>query len=207
MSVIASVQPTNKQQEAGPRELARLIKERALLEGFEKVGVVAARALDHERDQLGEWLRLGFQGHMKWMARDPEMRTDPRKLFTAARSVVVVAKNYYTSPQHENASETGKVSRYAWGDDYHDVVGGKLHSLLSWIKETVPDAEGKVCVDTQPMMDKAWAVRAGIGWLGKHTNVINPEYGSWIFIGELLLNLNLEYDTQLIEDHCGTCTL
>jgi epoxyqueuosine reductase len=104
-------------------------------------------------------------------------------------------------------STSGKVSRYAWGDDYHDVVGTKLRSLLAWIKEQNPDAEGKVCVDIQPIMDKAWAVRAGLGWLGKHTNVITPDLGSWVFIGELLVNLELDYDTETIEDHCGTCTL
>ncbi len=220
MSAIAFVHPADKLQapqaestagqprwDANSRELVRLIKERAIGEGFEKVSIVPARALDREYDQLGDWLRRGYQGEMKWMMRDPEMRADPRKLFPAARSVVVVAKNYYTSAQHENHDETGKVSRYAWGDDYHDVVGARLHSLLAWIKETIPGAEGKVCVDIQPMMDKAWAVRAGLGWLGKHTNVITTEYGSWVFLGELLLNLELEYDTQRIEDHCGSCTL
>ena len=207
MSAIASVQPENKTQRLEPRALARLIKKRALAEGFEKVGVVPAASLDTERALLLDWLARGFHGQMQWMGRDPEMRTDPRKLFPAARSVIVVAKNYYTPAQHKGDVQTGKVSRYAWGDDYHDVVGARLHSLLSWIKETVPGAEGKVCVDIQPVMDKAWAVRAGLGWLGKHTNVITPEYGSWIFIGELLLNLELEYDTEKIEDHCGSCTL
>ena len=221
MSVNAFVHPLDKTQklnarfpaaqaggdDANPREFARLIKERAAAEGFEKVRIVPALSLDREYDRLGEWLRRGYQGEMKWMARDPEMRTDPRKLFPAARSVVVVAKNYYTPAQHESASDTGKVSRYAWGDDYHEVVGARLHSLLSSIKEIIPEAEGKVCVDIQPMMDKAWAVRAGLGWLGKHTNLITTEYGSWVFIGELLLNLELEYDTEQIEDHCGSCTL
>jgi len=185
MSVIASVHPTNKNKKARPRELARLIKERALLEGFEKVGIVPARALERESDQLAEWLRRGYQGQMKWMERDPETRTDPRKLFPAVRSIIVVAKNYYTPANHQSSPNTGKVSRYAWGDDYHDVVSGKLRSLLSWIKETIPGVEGKVCVDIQPVMDKTWAVRAGLGWLGKHTNVITPEYGSWVFIGEI----------------------
>jgi epoxyqueuosine reductase len=207
MSAIASVQPENKKQKLEPQALARLIKERALAEGFEKVGIVPAMPLDEERNRLREWLTRGLQGQMKWMARDPEMRTDPRKLFPAARSVIVVAKNYYTPAEHKDDAHTGKVSRYAWGDDYHDVIGAQLHSLLSWIKETVPGAEGKLCVDIQPVMDKAWAVRAGLGWLGKHTNVITPEYGSWVFIGELLLNLELEYDTEQVEDHCGTCTL
>jgi epoxyqueuosine reductase len=141
------------------------------------------------------------------MARDPEMRTDPRRFFPGSRSVVVVAKNYYTPAKHGDDPATGKVSRYAWGDDYHEVVSAKLRSLLSWIKHTMPSAEGKVCVDIQPMMDKAWAVRAGLGWLGKHTNLITTEYGSWVFIGELLLNLELEYDNDISEDHCGSCTL
>jgi epoxyqueuosine reductase len=207
MSGIAFVQPENQNQRWEPRALARLIRERALAEGFEKVGIVPAMPLDEERDRLREWLESGHHGQMQWMARDPEMRTDPRKVFPAARSVIVVATNYYTSAQHKDDSQTGKVSRYAWGDDYHDVVGARLHSLLSWIKEKVPGAEGKVCVDIQPVMDKAWAVRAGLGWLGKHTNVITPEYGSWVFIGELLLNLELEYDTEQLEDHCGSCTL
>jgi epoxyqueuosine reductase len=144
---------------------------------------------------------------MAWMARDPETRADPRKLFPAARSVVVVAKNYYTPAKHINDPATGKVSRYAWGDDYHEVVGAKLRSLLAWIKEEIPQAEGKVCVDIQPVMDKAWAARAGLGWIGKHTNLITPEYGSWVFIGELLLSIDLEYDNEIVADHCGSCTL
>jgi len=190
-----------------PRELSRLIKQRILAEGFEKVGIVPAAALDRERRQLLEWLGRRYHADMTWMARDPEMRTDPRKLFPAARSVIVVAKNYYTPSKHIDDPLTGKVSRYAWGDDYHEVVGSGLRSVLAWIKSEIPDAEGKVCVDIQPMMDKAWAVRAGLGWIGKHTNLITPEFGSWLFIGELLLNLELEYDNQTIEDHCGTCTL
>ncbi|MBC8030349.1 MAG: tRNA epoxyqueuosine(34) reductase QueG [Pyrinomonadaceae bacterium] len=187
--------------------LSRRIKERALAEGFEKVGIVPAGAFDTERVQLTAWLERGLHGRMGWMARDPEVRTDPRKLFPAARSVVVVAKNYYTPSQHSDDPSTGKVSRYAWGDDYHDVVGAKLRSLLSWIKGEFAETEGKVCVDIQPMMDKAWGVKAGLGWIGKHTNLITQDYGSWVFIGELLLNLELEYDGNQVADHCGACTL
>jgi epoxyqueuosine reductase len=183
------------------------IKTRALELGFNKIGIVRAEPLTSERQQLEEWLRRGYQGEMAWLARDPEQRTDPRKLFPEARSVIVVALNYYKPEQHVDNPITGKVSRYAWGDDYHEVIGSKLRSLLSQIQEEVPDAAGKVCVDIQPMMDKAWAVRAGLGWIGKHTNLITPEYGSWVFIGELLLDIDLEYDNQPVEDHCGTCTL
>ena len=175
--------------------------------GFDLVGIVPAEALTHEYEHLRKWLARGYHGEMSWMARDPEMRTDPRKLFSEARSVVVVALNYYTPESHAANPETGKVSRYAWGDDYHDVVGAKLRALLSWIQQQEPEATGKVCVDIQPLMDKAWAVRAGLGWLGKHTNLITKERGSWVFIGELLLNLELDYNREQIEDHCGTCTL
>jgi epoxyqueuosine reductase len=204
---VTSVRPPRIEAEIHPRELSQLIKQRALAEGFEKVGIVPAAPLDEEPNQLKAWLGRGFHGQMAWMAREQEMRTDPRRLFPGSRSVVVVAKNYYTPAKHSNDPATGKVSRYAWGDDYHEVVGAKLRSLLSWIKQTIPSAEGKVCVDIQPMMDKAWAVRAGLGWLGKHTNVITTEYGSWVFIGELLLNFDLEYDNNRSEDHCGSCTL
>ncbi|HEV2903674.1 MAG TPA: tRNA epoxyqueuosine(34) reductase QueG, partial [Pyrinomonadaceae bacterium] len=94
-----------------------------------------------------------------------------------------------------------------WGDDYHEVVGEKLRELRNWIKQQWPEAEGKVCVDIQPVMDKAWAVRAGLGWMGKHTNVITRDYGSWVFLGELLLNLELEYEVDQLADQCGSCTL
>ncbi len=183
------------------------IKERALLEGFHKVGIVRAEALVAEAPRLKEWLARGYHGEMSWLARDVEKRLDPRAVFPQARSIVVVALNYYTPDQHHEDISTGKVSRYAWGDDYHDVLKTKLESLLAWIREQAPEAAGKVCVDIQPVMDKAWAVRAGLGWLGKHTNVITPEYGSWVFIGELLLNLELEPDANQAEDHCGTCTM
>jgi len=187
--------------------LASNIKERALFEGFNKVGIIGAGSLEGEGRRLREWLARGYHGEMSWMARDVEKRINPREIFPQARSVVVVALNYYTPHQHQQNPATGKVSRYAWGDDYHDVVKTKLASLLSWIREQEPSAEGKICVDIQPAMDKAWAVRAGLGWLGKHTNVITPEYGSWVFIGELLLNLKLEHDQERVDDHCGTCTL
>lgn len=183
------------------------IKTHAQVLGFHKVGIVPARALSPELSKLNEWLARGFHGEMTWMARDPGQRADPRKLFPEARSVVVVALNYYTPAQHRANSASGKVSRYAWGDDYHEIVGGKLRELLSWIREQWPEADGKVCVDIQPMMDKAWAARAGLGWVGKHTNLIIEEYGSWVFLGELLLNFELEYADDEVADQCGSCTL
>jgi epoxyqueuosine reductase len=184
-----------------------LIKQAALKLGFEKVGIVPAVPLVEEGRRLKQWIESNYHGNMSWMERNPEMRADPRILFPGARSVVVVALNYYTDAQHVSSPETGKVSRYAWGDDYHEVLSSKLKSLLLWIQEQFPAAQGKVCVDIQPMMDKAWAQRAGLGWIGKHTNLITTDYGSWVFIGELILNIDLDYDTEQVEDHCGTCTL
>lgn len=188
------------------------IKVKALELGFSKVGVARAEDLPGEMKQLQDWLGRGYHGEMKWMERDPQQRADPRRFWPPARSVVVVALNYYTSHEHaigaSNASPgTGKISRYAWGDDYHEVVGDKLRNLLTWIKTEWPGAEGKVCVDIQPVMDKAWAARAGLGWVGKHTNLITNEFGSWVFIGELLLNLELPADETEIADQCGSCTL
>lgn len=206
-SGVTSLSPTESARAFDRHQLTSLIKARALSEGFEKVGIVAAERLEDVHDRLLAWLGRGYHGEMGWMARDPELRSDPRKLFPGARSIVVVAINYYTPAAHRDDPATGKVSRYAWGDNYHDIVGEKLRSLLKGIQEELPQVEGKVCVDIQPMMDKGWAVRAGLGWIGKHTNLITPEYGSWVFIGELLLNIDLEYETELVADHCGSCTL
>ena len=189
------------------KQRTNAVKAKALALGFQAVGIARAEVLIEERLRLEEWLRRGFHGEMPYMARDSEQRTNLQKIFPEARSVVVVAMNYYTPHEHVDDGNFGRVSRYAWGDDYHDVVGEKLRELLTWIKQQWPEAEGKVCVDIQPVMDKAWAVRAGLGWMGKHTNVITRDYGSWVFIGELLLNLELEYEEDQLADQCGSCTL
>ncbi len=186
--------------------LTEKIKAKAFEIGLHKIGIVPAERLRQEQNHLEEWLNKSFHAEMRWMEREPEKRSDPRILFPGARTMIVVALNYFTPHEHENSIEKGKVSRYAWGDDYHDVLKEKLHTLLSFIREEVPTASGKVCVDTAPIMDKAWAVRAGIGWLGKHSNVISKDFGSWFFIGEILLDIELSYDSGQIEDHCGTCT-
>jgi epoxyqueuosine reductase len=191
-----------------PVPIATQIRERALQLGFSKVGFARAERLSPELNHLQEWLARGFHGEMKWMERAPEQRADPRRFWPQTRSVIVVALNYYTPHQHEShPTVSGKVSRYAWGDDYHDIVAGKLRELLSWIKGQWAEADGKVCVDIQPVMDKVWAARAGLGWIGKHTNLITNEFGSWVFIGELLLNLELEPDQTEVADQCGSCTL
>jgi epoxyqueuosine reductase len=190
-----------------PPELTAEVKRRALELGFEKVGVARAEALTEERARLEEWLARGHHASMGWMGRGVERRTDPRELLPGARTVVAVALNYYTPHAHAREEGRGKISRYAWGDDYHDVLGEKLKALLAHVEVVAPGVSGKVCVDAQPSMDKVWAVRAGLGWIGKHTNLITRDYGSWVFLGELLLDAELEYDAAREEDHCGTCTL
>ncbi len=186
--------------------LAEKLKEKALEVGFHKIGIVPAVPLDAEAARLKEWLGRGFHGEMAWMERDPEMRTDPRLLFPSARTVVVAALNYNTPHRHGNSAGEGKISRYAWGDDYHEVVREKLNDLLAFLKSIRPDVDGRICVDTAPMMDKAWAVRSGLGWIGKHSNLITKEIGSWVFIGSIILNIELDYDSEVVDDHCGTCT-
>ena len=186
--------------------LAQKIKVRASELGFSGIGIVPAAALDNEGRRLNEWLENGYHGTMAWLEREPEKRSDPRILFPGASSVIVLTLNYYTEHEHTNEPDHGKISRYAWGDDYHDVMREKLRELLAWIKTEIPEIDGKVCVDTAPMMDKAWAVRAGLGWQGKHSNLITTEVGSWVFIGEIILNIELDYDTSVVADHCGSCT-
>jgi epoxyqueuosine reductase len=181
------------------------IKQQARALGFDKIGVAPATALTEEGARLGEWLARGFHGRMSYMARHPEQRADPRSLLPSAKSVVCVALNYFQADKHVDDPAVGKISRYAWGDDYHDVLRDKLQALLEWIRERAPEVEGKICVDTSPMMDKAWAARAGLGWIGKHTNLITQEYGSWVFLGELLLSIELDYDSLVEPDHCGKC--
>ena len=186
--------------------LAQKIKDKAAELGISKIGIAPADALADEGRRLENWLGHGFQGEMAWMEREPEKRSDPRVLFPGAKTIIAAAVNYFTPHRHDESSESGKISRYAWGDDYHEVVKSKLTALLDWIKTEAPSAEGKACVDTVPIMDKAWAVRAGLGWIGKNSNVITQEYGSWVFLGEIVLNIELEYDTEIVPDHCGTCT-
>jgi epoxyqueuosine reductase len=184
--------------------LTRTIKAKAAELGFAKVGIARADALTEEGVRLHEWLARRYHGTMEWMERSIEKRVDPRLILPGAKSVISLAMNYYADVRHSNDPGVGKISRYAWGDDYHLVATPRIQSLLDCIKSENPDIDARIYVDTGPVMDKTWAVKSGIGWLGKHTNVITKEYGSWVFLGEIILDAELEYD-EPIADFCGTC--
>ncbi len=182
---------------------AHLIKDEARRLGFDAVGIAQAEALSGL--VLDEWLDRGYHGQMTYMARNRETRLDPRILVPGARSVISVAVNYYHPDPGPNRPKQARVSRYAWGSDYHNIVKTRLFGLLDFIQAEFPGTTGRVFVDTAPIMDKMWAVKAGIGWLGKHGNVITPEHGSWVFLGEVVVSLELPPDSPL-PDYCGTCT-
>lgn len=173
--------------------------------GFDLVGFAEAGILNEEAAHLEQWIERGYHGKMKYMEKNSDKRKDIRKVFPEAKSVISLAMNYYTPDSHSFEKEEGKISRYAWGKDYHLIIWDKLKVLERELNNLDPGFKSISYVDTGPVMDKAWAVRAGIGWQGKNTNIINPEKGSWFFIAALITNYEFEY-AGLIADHCGTCT-
>lgn len=187
-------------------EKTERVKEYALTNcGFDDIGIAKAEKLEEEGARLKLWLREGFHGLLEYLERNIEKRIDPQCILPGARSVIVVAQNYYTPYSHCLYPNHGKISRYAWGKDYHKVMAKKLRKLSRFIKEMEPSAATKFYVDTGPVLEKQWAVRAGIGWQGKHTNVISRKFGSWIFLGVLCTTLELRPDSP-IKDYCGRCT-
>ena len=181
------------------------IKKKAIELGFQKVGITDATETISEQNNLRSWLKKNNHADMKWMENRSEERGNIHKYFPEARSVISVGMNYYTGIKQENLKSDYKFSNYAWGDDYHLVLKKQLLSLLNWIKEIDPKVKGVVCVDTSPVMDKVWAQKAGLGWIGKHTNLISRDYGSWLFLGELILDQDLKTDALFNDDLCGTC--
>jgi epoxyqueuosine reductase len=156
--------------------------------------------------RLTEWLRRGYQGTMAWMGRTPERRADPRLVLPGCRSIVSVGLNYLTEHRADERPGYGRVARYAWGRDYHKVLGDRLTQLEQAIHRLVSDAVTRSYTDTGPIMEKAWAERAGLGWIGKHSNLVSAEHGSWLLLGEILTTLDLEPD-EPAADLCGSCTL
>jgi epoxyqueuosine reductase len=196
------------------------IKTKAKELGFIACGFAKYEVLESEAEKLREWLDAGKQADMAWIERGFEKRKDVRHIMPEAQSVISLAFNYYTPFEHDESKP--KISRYAWGKDYHKILKKKLKELSEFLIQTSPSPllgkegalnaqdEGVLCrayVDDGPVMDKVWAQRAGIGWMGKHSNIINPEYGSWFFLSEIITNIDFGiYDTP-IEDMCGSCSL
>ena len=173
--------------------------------GFDMAGIAMAEPLKVEYEHYMAWLEKGYHANMKYMEKNQGKRKDAREIFSNAKSVISLGLNYYTPQLYSGNKSNGKVSRYAWGKDYHLIIWEKLFQLIQKLKEIDDTFEGISYVDTGPLMDRAWSVRAGIGWQGKHTNIINKEYGSWFFIASIITNYVFEYSKR-IEDFCGSCT-
>ena len=185
-------------------KLSEIIKSEALSVGFLSCGISKAEFLSEEATKLESWLKSGFNGEMRYMERNFDKRLDPRLLVPGCKSVISLLFNYYTKKKPKKDHEP-KISSYAYGKDYHLVVKDKLRELLLRIKNLVGDVNGRVFVDSAPVMDRVWAKKSGLGWIGKNTNLISKKTGSFFFIAELILDLELEYDHPTT-DHCGSCT-
>ena len=181
-----------------------LIKQKAAELGFFFCGISKAEFLEEEANRLETWLKRTYNGKMGYMENHFDKRLDPRLLVDDSKSVVSLLMNYYTEEQQLDKTAP-KLSKYAFGEDYHLVIKDKLTELFLFIQTEIGEVNGRVFVDSAPVMDKAWAKKAGLGWVGKNSNLINPKNGSFFFIAELILDLDLEYDGP-IKDYCGTCT-
>ncbi len=185
--------------------LAADLKAEAARLGFDACGISQAERLDEEARRLEAWLLDGMNASMGWMGNHFDKRVDPRKLVEGAQSVVSVLHNYYVPVERGGGPGAGKISRYAWGDDYHDVMKEKLFLLFRWLDERVGGVGGRVFVDSAPVLDKAWARRSGLGWQGKNANLLNRSLGSFFFIGEMIVDVPLPADGPM-PDYCGRCT-
>lgn len=180
-----------------------LIKKEAKRLGFLSCGIAKADFLEQEAPRLEKWLNGQMHGQMFYMENYFDKRLDPRLLVDGAKSVVSLLLNYY--PEETQNPESYKISKYAYGQDYHQVIKAKLKELLQSIQTEIGEVSGRAFVDSAPVLDKAWAAKSGLGWIGKNSNLITQKVGSFYFIAELILDLELEYDTPTT-DHCGTCT-
>lgn len=177
---------------------------KALELGFSEVGISKAEKLNEDEIRLKKWLDLGYNSTMSYMNNHFDKRLDPRKLVPGSKSIISLMFNYYTDNM-QNIDSKFKVSKYAFGRDYHKVVKNKLKKLLKYINEELKEVSGRAFVDSAPILEGAWARKAGLGWIGKNSLLINPQKGSFFFLSELIIDLELEYDNP-ISDYCGSCT-
>lgn len=179
------------------------VKDTAKRLGFSFCGIAKAEFLEKEAIQLDEWLKNGMHGKMHYMENYFDMRLDPRKLVPGAKSVISLMLNYF--PEAVQNLNAPKISKYAYGEDYHKVIKKKLKEFIFELNENIGEVNGRAFVDSAPVLDKAWAQKSGLGWMGKNTNIIHPKEGSYFFIAEIISDLELNYDNP-IQDYCGTCT-
>lgn len=184
--------------------LKQKIKEEAHRLGFSHFGVSQAQFLEDQAPLLTQWLKENKHGSMRWMENHFDMRLDPRLLVDGAKSVISLLLNYSTEETQQHP-DSPKISQYAYGEDYHFVIRRKLKDLLKFMQQEIGEVNGRVFVDSAPVMDKVWAAKSGLGWIGKHTNLINKEQGSYFFVAELIVDVELEPDGPAT-DHCGSCT-
>ncbi len=181
----------------------QLIKTEAKRLGFDFCGISKAGFLEEEAPHLEKWLKASMHGQMQYMENYFDKRLDPTLLVEGAKSIVSLLFNYY--PEQTQNPDAPKISKYAYGNDYHEIIKEKLKEFVYTLKEQIGDINGRVFVDSAPVLDKAWAKKSGLGWIGKNTNLINKQQGSFFFIAELILDIDLDYDGP-IKDYCGTCT-
>ncbi|GMN06011.1 tRNA epoxyqueuosine(34) reductase QueG [Croceitalea sp. MTPC5] len=182
---------------------SNLIKAEAKRLGFLSCGISKAEFLEEEAPRLEQWLNENRHGKMSYMESHFDKRLDPTKLVEGSKSVISLLLNYY--PQDKQGENTYKISKYAYGQDYHHIIKSKLKMLQWFISEEIGSVQGRAFVDSAPVLDKAWAAKSGLGWIGKHSNLLTQQVGSFYFIAELIVDIELDYDTP-VTDHCGTCT-
>lgn len=188
----------------GNEKLSKMIKAEASRLGFLSCGIAKARFLEEEAPRLEQWLKKSFHGKMHYMENHFDKRLDPTKLVEDAKSVISLTYNYYTDKKFTDP-DTYQISKYAYGNDYHFVIKEKLKELLAFICRQSGEIHARVFVDSAPVLDKMWAREAGLGWIGKHSNLLSKQTGSYFFIAEIITDLSLTYDIP-VADHCGTCT-
>jgi epoxyqueuosine reductase len=183
---------------------AQIIKQAALQLGFDYCGIAKAEELSEDAKRLEQWLSKNMHGKMQYMENHFDLRVDPRKLFPGAKSVITVLKNYY--PSEKQQPNTPKIAKYAWGEDYHEVIRQQLHQLLFEVSKQIGHINGRGFVDSAPVLERSWALKSGLGWIGKNGNLINKQSGSFFFIATLVVDIELQYDDPIAKDYCGTCT-